>query len=257
MTANHNPKPLDELKLLFNKTFGNDFSVTLLQDLLAEDPVTATEGPAEWRHDRASINLSPETCNVFCRYLGLDNGGAQISVQHRKNITVHGASFCPAKHSKKNSQVIFVDPTTRAQRGGEINEIFVHRRLDKGCWVTDTFCSVHPFKELTPHESQHDPYRRYPLLDIRMYHQLKEAITIISWRDIVSHAATCTISWPQISNELIVVQSLDRVQLVLFNANNILNFFTESSCCVGKIGLGESCYRGKIELVIMTNRLFM
>ena len=239
MTANHAPKPLHELKLLFNKTFGNDFSITLLQDLLVNDPVAAAEGPGKWQNDRASTNLSPETCNFFCSYLGLENCGVQISVQHQRKIGLHGASFCPAKNSKKNSQVIFVDPTTKAHHGGEISDIFVHRRLDKGRLVADTFCSVRPFKELTPRESQHDPYRRYPLLDIRMYHSLKEAITIISWRDIVSHAATCTISWPQIGNDLIVVQSLDRVgSLCALSKNYILNFFTQDLRSVASARLG-------------------
>jgi hypothetical protein len=237
MASNHVPEPLKALKPAFDKTFGNDFSITLLQDLHVKDPVTtATNGPAEWRRDHTSVILSQEACNAFCHYLemrfghGGNNEGVQITVQMQRKIVLHGASFCPVKHSHKNSQVIFVDPITQMQRAGEINEIFVYRWLDeKKSWVADTFFSVHPFKQLLPHEAQYDPYRHYPLLDVCIYHRLKEPITIISWRNIISHAATCPISWPKIGNDLIVVQSLDRVGSIHLDSRfEWLNFFIES-----------------------------
>jgi hypothetical protein len=235
MASSRTPVPLKALRPAFDKTFGNDFSITLLQDLLAKDPAAAaTDRPAEWSHDHASVNLSQETHDTFHHYLEMQFGGGnsegvQITVQLRKKIVLHGASFCPVKHSHKNSQVIFIDPITQTQRAGEINEIFIYRWLDgKKCWVADTFLSVRPFKQLLPHEAQHDPYHHYPLLDVRIYRKSKEPITIISWHNIISHAATCPISWPEIGNDLIVVQSLDRVGLIHCSEIQGLNFFIES-----------------------------
>lgn len=217
---------LDALKLSFKKTFGKDFSVTLLQDILAMDSAVATNGLVEWKNDQKSTYLSPETRDALCRYL--DKPCIQMTVQLQKNIALHGASFSSVKHSRKNSQVIFVDPATQAQRGGEINEIFVYRLLDQGRWATDTYCSIYPFKELLPHEVQYDPYRRYPLLDIRMYYRVKEPIIVISWRDIVSHAATCPVSWPKLGENLMVVQSLDRVCFFTLTSQTTTQLFAES-----------------------------
>lgn len=77
---------------------------------------------------------------------------------------------------------------------GKIRDIFVHTRAGpNGDAVTEYFLLVDAFCQLTEAEVEMDPYLRYPLLNVRLYH--KDIIpTPIFYQGFRRHQSRCDLS---------------------------------------------------------------
>lgn len=203
-------KEVSVLQESFKQHYGSNLSKNMLHDLLISSKSGKT---LDWEggettnlskivHDALSLHLKnclpPELLRI---------------VQQRKKIEWKGLTYSTSQHNRKNAFIVFtVDGMTQA---GLIQEIFLHRRSkEKYEWIVEPFCAVLPLKSLS--EAEQDPYAKYPLLDIRLYHNQYEQLVVISLHDIVSHAASCRITYPSIANDLLVMQSLDRVCALYF-----------------------------------------
>lgn len=133
-----------------------------------------------------------------------------------------GVKFSTASRSKGDAQILFrSQEDLNTVLAGQIQEIFAHKRFgEDGSHITDYFLSVRKYKELSPAEAAFDPYRRFPLLDMRLCHdQLSSDIIVISVDDVISHFASCPFEMTEnITGDLRVILSLDRVSTSLVEA---------------------------------------
>lgn len=139
------------------------------------------------------------------------------AVKYYNKITAMGVKFSTPSQHKGDAQILFRSKGNPANvLAGQIQEIFVHRRPGNAGPeepISQYFLSVRQYEELSPAEAIFDPYRKYPLLDVRLCRdKLSSDVVIIPLEDIVSHFASCPFKMEDnITGDLRVILSLDRV----------------------------------------------
>lgn len=223
LMGSSNGQAIASLQKPFKQHCCSSLTRNILHDLLVADAHSLCEGSLRWEDGRATADLPDSVYSALSSYLMMRSPPiphyslarpTQLprAVQQRKKTEWKGVTYSTSQHNKKNALILFTGSSPRKTRAGLIQEIFMHRRLkNENDWIAEPFCAVLPFKCLSQHEAAHDPYARYPLLDIRLYHNQHEPLVIISLNDIVSHVASCRIGYAGIGDDLLVIQSLDRV----------------------------------------------
>lgn len=160
----------------------------------------------------------PSSSAPFTSY-GSDEDGRRIPVQPQalycSYIVMRGIKFSTFRHSLGDSMVLIRTGTGVDNRPGRIRDIFVHAHPGPdGSHSEERYLVIEVLKDLSPSEKALDPYRQYPFLDIRLYHDSLEPRTIlVKASDIVSHFASCPLR-NQDEPKLRVVVSLARVSSI-------------------------------------------
>ncbi|TBU28219.1 hypothetical protein BD311DRAFT_663831 [Dichomitus squalens] len=94
----------------------------------------------------------------------------------------------------RNSYICFRDPLSgnpSLVRAGQISQLFLHSRIIPGRErVVEPFAVVDEYVPLSDYHAEHDPYRRYPLIDTQLYYNyFLERQAVIRCSDIISHFA--------------------------------------------------------------------
>lgn len=216
-----------DIKNMVLDSFGMDFYGTLLNDVEALSADKISGGAL--MDDKSCEDMSSETAQLLVERLNIDspsmvystprhNVSGSISVppeiQQCRNLKVQGAVFAPGSKSKSDSLVHFrTSPLAGGQvhSAGEIQEIFVHRRLGRGSKsITEHFMIIRPFRAIPEEDWRKDPYRRYPELDVQLYFNSLDKPIVVKASDIVSHVATCPFKGAN-GTEYRIILSLDRV----------------------------------------------
>ena len=166
------------------------------------------------------IQLTPELGAHFTAYDSeLDDHRSRLSpyVRHLAKIEAGRAVYGIRTKNIRNSFVYFKDPSASDPshvRAGQIAYIFLHSRLAEGKQrIVEPFMVIDQYLELTPAHSKHDPYRRFPLLDTRLYYdQFHTRSVVVRMGDLVSHFAAFVYTPEGIGEQCIVARSLDRVR---------------------------------------------
>ncbi|KAH9895959.1 hypothetical protein C8Q73DRAFT_644239 [Cubamyces lactineus] len=128
---------------------------------------------------------------------------------HRDHMTLATRSS-----AFRDSFVMFTDPLRPSAdpRAGQIVDIFLHSRLKAGKPVVEPFLIVEEFVELTADDASQDPYRRFSDLQTRLcYNRAEPTPRVVRLDDIHCHFAALTCKVNGISEECIIVRSLNRV----------------------------------------------
>jgi hypothetical protein len=224
MTSNAATLAFDELRAPFKQHFSNVLTRNLLHDLIAADSIVQRPKPFTWEDGKQAVDLPDDIHHSLTNHIYSSEPSGLYTysrlphmVQKWKKIEWNGTTYSTSRFNKKNAHIHYRPSSSSETRAAQIQEIFVHRRRVDNDWMDELFCAVQPFRQLSRAEGLHDIYRKHPLLDIRLYHNQLGPLMIISPNDIVSHVAVCSVPFPSIGNDIVVVQSLDRVCSTHFN----------------------------------------
>lgn len=195
-----------------------DLHSSLMTDVLPSNPdrnpehVWDTEGecntlPYDTYHLLlARINASDQP-RRFASYYHREPGLAVLdsTIQERQTLDLNGVLYRPSHpRSQKFRGDSLIQFTHLGQTWtGSITSMFIHSRTADR--VVEFFAAVDVFGELSEAESALDPYRRYPLLQVKLCRTEVTERVVIKSSDIISHFASCPYS-----NGYQVVVSLDR-----------------------------------------------
>ncbi|KAI0349527.1 hypothetical protein OH77DRAFT_1499521 [Trametes cingulata] len=121
----------------------------------------------------------------------------------------------------RNSFVYFCNPLSddpSAVVAGQIVQIFLHPRftIDERR-IVEPFCLIDQYVPLTAADAEKDPFRRFPLLDTRLYYnRFQEQQALVRACNIVAHFACLVYTPEKMAEECIVARSLDRVRYLTF-----------------------------------------
>lgn len=217
LMGSSNGQAVAALREPFKQHCSSSLTRNILHDLLVADVHSHYERSFQWEDGKVAADLPDDVYSALSSYLmkGSPTSASTAlprAAQQRRKIEWKGATYSTSQQNRKNALILFTGSSSRATQAGLIQEIFVHRRLkNKNDWIAEPFCAILPFKCLSQREATQDPYARYPLLDIWLYHNQHEPLIIVSLNDVVSHVASCRIAYAGIGNDLLVIQSLDRV----------------------------------------------
>ncbi len=222
MTSNTATLAFAELRAPFKQHFNNVLTQNLLHDLLAADSIVQQRKAYTWEDGKKTVDLSDDVHHALMdRIYTSEPSDAHHQLpraaQQWKKIEWNGTTYSTSKFNKNNSHIHYWFSSNREKRAARIQEIFVHRRRVDKEWKDELFCAIRPFRQLSQAGELRDVYRKHPLLDIRLHHNHLEPLVIVSPRDIVSHVAVCSVPFPSIGNDIVVIQSLDRVRSTFFN----------------------------------------
>lgn len=205
-----------ELREPFKQHFNNVLTQNLLHDLLAVDTIQQRKAYT-WEDGKKTVDLSDDIhralmdCIYASKPADLHHQLPRMAQQWKK-IEWNGTTYSSSRFNKNNSHIHYRFSNNCEKRAARIQQIFVHRRRVDKEWKDELFCAIQPFRRLSKAEELLDIYRKHPLLDIRLHHNHLEPLVIISPSDIVSHVAVCSVPFPSIGNDVVVIQSLDRVR---------------------------------------------
>jgi hypothetical protein len=220
-----NGKAVEALQQPFRQHCSSSLTRNILHDILVAGAPSHCDGSLRWEDGKVTADLPDSVYSALSSYLmkqsppiphyfssASPTSMLPRAVQQKRKIEWKGTIYTTFRHNRKNALVLFTGGiSSHGMQAGLIQEIFMHRRLkNKNDWITEPFCAMLPFKCLSQHEASRDPYAKYPLLDIRLYHNQHEPLIIVSLNDVVSHAASCRIAYAGIGDDLLVIQSLDR-----------------------------------------------
>lgn len=218
---------LDQLKPSFEQQYPNELKGSTLNDVLSSEGYFEASEDLEWNPAVKEIDLSREVLNALKVKLNQDSTNITFvtdpsqpgsllvpTAQRLRNVKAKGVTFSPVKHSEGNSSVLFRTPGSDIIVAGQIQDIFLHatKSAADGTVNLQSFLVVKRFQPLTAEEERLDPYRAFPLLDVRLYHDvlLPETFVVTS-SDIVSHFASCPFQLSGRRLQYRIVLSLDRV----------------------------------------------
>lgn len=241
----------DALKPAFLQYFGVESRGSLVNDLLAlaEDNDELTEWVDGAREEELSTELAESLLIRLNKDSGRDHtvfkstddhGDGYIldrTIQYRSMLKVNGVMFATAEKSKGNSLILF-QGADKKHHAAQIRNIFVHSRpTAEGVVKMESFVVVQEFLDLAENEIECDLYRRFPLLDVRLYRQqLSPEAVVIKVTDIISHFASCPYETGG-RKDFQVVLSLDRAshRFQPNPLNRCSSFQTETASLMGQI----------------------
>ncbi|KAG1800733.1 uncharacterized protein HD556DRAFT_1430152 [Suillus plorans] len=228
LTHDSLPEAIADLQHIALDYFGADFRGTLHQDLSAMAfSVDGPKSPAQTTKKR--IKLSPDVySSLISRLNALDEG---MQYQHydkpavsqylqvephavpKRSIKFKGVNLTPAWRHVGNSQVLLC-PTAGSSIScaAQIQKIFLHTCPGRGSNVTDTFCVVRWYRELSDAQAALDPYQQFAAMDVRLcLDDFEPDELVVLSIDIISHFASCPTEIEGLDERCRVVLSLDRV----------------------------------------------
>lgn len=221
---------IDEIKLGFEQQYPNEFRGSTLNDVLSCEGYFDTNEDPEWNPAIKEVDLSPEVLDALKAKLNQDTTNVTFvtdrsqpgsllepTAQRLRYLKARGVTFSPAKQSEGNSSILFRPFRGDVIVAGQIQDIFLHATKSgmDGIVKLESFLVVKKFRPLSAEEEQLDPYRAFPLLDVRLYHDiLLPEVFVITSSDIVSHFASCPFQFLGQCHQYRIVLSLDRVSLL-------------------------------------------
>ncbi|KAI6162497.1 hypothetical protein EDD17DRAFT_1477948 [Pisolithus thermaeus] len=137
-------------------------------------------------------------------------------------ITVKGTMYTTNRKVHRDSLVQFYRIPGEDCKSGQIEDIFLHTHAGPdGGPLTEYFLVVRPFRPLSPAQAKHDPYLKFPLLDIHLCHEELLPELVIRATNLVSHIACCLYKGNLPEGNIQVVLSLCRVSS---NAMDLYSF---------------------------------
>lgn len=136
----------------------------------------------------------------------------QPHAQEKRLVKYRGVTFsCSSKHLG-NSRILFRLRNETLQRAGEIQRIFVHQRHGpSNTPMTEFFYVVRRYRELSDAQAVYDPYRKFPLLFVRLCHdELMAEEQVIRNQNVMCHFAGCPYESEELPGKFLVVLSLDK-----------------------------------------------
>jgi hypothetical protein len=207
----------------------NDLRSTLMTDVVSSDDpeflwdTTATSETLPYDTYQLLLSRinSMEPMARFTSYYHREPGLQVLdpTVQKRQKLEHNGTIFRPCPnthpigHRKLHGDSLIQFMYMGRLQTGKITDIFIHNRTVDH--VVGFFAVVDVFGELTEAETALDPYRRYPLLEVKLCRTDVSQTVVIDSSDIVSHFASCPYS-----NGYQVVVSLDRSGKLNLNGGN-------------------------------------
>ena len=209
------PDALESLRPMVQKYFGSALNGTILNNSSSPDPTADERPPSSTKHELLDETL--HRALVDCVNTGPSQLPLEPLVQYHDQITHMGVTFSTTRRHAGNSLVLFKTGPSPLQRAGQIQRIFSHTRRrdgDRPETVTDYFCVVLQYQELTDEEATHDPYRVFALLEARVCRKgFLPSLTVIQLSWIISHFASCPYKLGEFGDDFHVVLSLNRVSL--------------------------------------------
>jgi hypothetical protein len=249
------PAVLSDLKPALKLHFGSEFHGTLLADILAFGNVDGSSDDVDFGiNDMASLDddkyrLLLERINALPN--SKFHAGSAPSCEEllaleprayfRTRVDFKGVTFAKSSTSKSDCFIAFRGQFDKIFVG-EIAEIFSHRRPSGASSVTETFLLVRPFQELSGRDAIHDPFRKFPLLNIRLCYQEFSDSVVIAVTDIISHIALCPFSSTEIHCALWITVSMDRVSQGISYDVLLQTILPGRSC----FALGEALQQGRV-----------
>ncbi|KIK11533.1 hypothetical protein PISMIDRAFT_122490 [Pisolithus microcarpus 441] len=137
----------------------------------------------------------------------------QPHVQEKHSVKYRGVTLSCSRKHLGNSRILFRLANETLQRAGEIQRIFMHQRHGPSdALVTEFFYVVRQYRELSDTHAAHDPYRKFPLLFVRLcYNELLAEEQVIQNQNVISHFAGCPYESEVLLGKFLVVLSLDKV----------------------------------------------
>lgn len=218
------------LKHLLDRFICPDLRGALFSYVSATGDQETHTDTALWQEGKKGIILNADEYEALAEHLNGDPIGFKYStkpdgsrqgikhlyplVQDRTMVGRKGVHFATAKYSIGNSLVIFRSSAETQPRPGQIQRIFVHSRPSASNQnIQEIFYAVKEFLPLGDDEAHLDPYRKFPLVDVKLYRdELASKITMIRTPNIISHFASCPYRIPGSPHPYRVVLSLDRVR---------------------------------------------
>lgn len=213
MTSEELPTAIKALRPLVQSHFArSDLRSSLMTDILtlaSHDDLTFT-----WDETEKTKHLTPAVYLLMLSNIGipLEPGHSyhpdiEPVGQERKRLVLNGVvyrKFVPSAHKFRGEG----DSSIQFTRGGTLScgriiDMFVHG--GKAALTPTFFLVVQVFGELNEVQSRGDPYRQYPLLQVRLCLTQIVDTVVIRAHDILSHVASC-----HYIDGLQVVVSLDR-----------------------------------------------
>lgn len=183
---------------------------TLLSDLNALEATNSISITSE--EQGKATRLADDTYAALVARLSPDSKSIFRDAQDLGKIRIKGVSYATTNKAHRDSLVLFRDNSDH-NGAGQIVQIFLHSHPgSNGDLVQDYFLVVRPFRPLSSDEMKDDPYLKFPLLDVRLYHQELLAPLVIKASDVVSHVACCPYRNSVPHSKFQVVLSLNRVR---------------------------------------------
>ena len=137
-------------------------------------------------------------------------------VRHIPKVELARATYGTRAKNIRNSFVYFKLPSSNDPCllcAGQISQIFLHSRLAEGKRIIEPFVVIDQYIELASDHVDRDPYRRFPLLNTRLYYNRFHASSaVVRMADLVSHFAAFVYEPEGIGEACLVARSLDRVR---------------------------------------------
>ncbi|RDX40106.1 hypothetical protein OH76DRAFT_1459584 [Lentinus brumalis] len=167
-----------------------------------------------------AVSTDPSPCTDDS---DLSDRRARLSphVRYIPKLELARATYGTRSQNIRNSFVYFKLPSSddpSLLRAGQISHIFLHSRLGTGEQqrIIEPFVVIEEYVALTSEHADHDPYRRFPLLNTRLYYNRFHMSSVIArTTDVVSHFAAFVYNPEGISEPCVVARSLDRVRATL------------------------------------------
>lgn len=202
-------KGVQVVKAAFHRFFKSDLNGSLGVDLTQLGVGTDLNAAPYWEDLEVAYPLDDDDFRTLCDLTSTSVPGsiAQNKIQPRRKVKLQGVNFTNRQTSRKDCQVSF------RYRGsssfGQIEQLFAHQIHDPTQSITTVhdFARIFAYTEVDDDEAPDDPFRRFPLLNIRlMKNHFHPNAMIIPTSDIISHVAICPMP-----NERLAIMCLDRV----------------------------------------------
>ncbi|TFK79942.1 hypothetical protein K466DRAFT_470042, partial [Polyporus arcularius HHB13444] len=210
----------------FEKAFSDTVRGTRVTDILASGG-----GLLEPDFEYNRREETPLTAHIYGALLRLVNTGATALFQSADSpanngrprlhpagqfvsfIHWKGVRFATRQKGPRDSFIIF-RTAEGATRAGQISEIFYHLRTEHGQAITEPYLIVDAYSPLTPADAAHDPYRKFPELETRLYYDRFDATQhLVPTSNIVAHFAAFKYIPDEIEETCVVARNLDRVSM--------------------------------------------
>ncbi|KAI6023152.1 hypothetical protein BKA83DRAFT_4053802 [Pisolithus microcarpus] len=127
-------------------------------------------------------------------------------------ITVKGTTYTTKRKVHRDSLIQFYRIPGEDSKFGQVEDIFLHTCTGPdGDPLTEYFLIVRPFRPLSPAQAKHDPYLKFPLLDVRLCHEELLPGLVIRATNLIGHVVCCPYKGNLPEGNIQVVLSLCRV----------------------------------------------